>query len=95
MAAASSGVAGRTVTLLASAIAIGSAVSGAASTLGKPTGALEGAPQEELDLPVDRPEIIRGPLLEGRERLRVQAQQERLPLGHDAQVSLVDPIGLR
>jgi hypothetical protein len=53
--------------------------------LGEPTRVLEGAAEEELDLPVDRPEIVRGPLLEGRERLRIQAQQERLPLGHEGE----------
>ncbi len=33
----------------------------------------QGAPQEELDLPVQAPQIIVGPSLQGRERGRIDA----------------------
>src|SRR5512145_811972 len=41
----------------------------------------ERAPEQELDLTVQAPQLVVGPLLEGREQLRVHPEQEWLSLG--------------
>lgn len=51
----------------------------------------ERPPKEELDLAIDRAEVIRGPGLQGGECLLVQSQQEGLALRHQ----LVWPAALR
>ena len=50
----------------------------------EPPLALQRAPQDELDLPVDAAQLVAGPPLQGREDLRIDAQQERLAGGHPA-----------
>ena len=43
---------------------------------------LKGAPQEEVDLAVDAPQLVGGPALQRGKHLRLGAQQKRLACSH-------------
>jgi hypothetical protein len=45
---------------------------------------LQGLAQQKLDLPVQAPQVVRRPLLQGAEKGGVDAKKEGLALGHSA-----------
>jgi hypothetical protein len=50
---------------------------------------LERAPEDELDLAVEAPELVGGPSLEGRVELRIHPDEECLSLGQGAPLAQV------
>jgi hypothetical protein len=52
------------------------------SLLRQPPLGLEQPPEHELNLPVQAPQLIVGPVLEGVEDRRVDAEEKCLALGH-------------